>query len=216
MKIHLKRIFIILLAVTFVFQTAAFSASSGIRVFADTEEQITGLLETEENESSTLSEKDHPDGDVLREENGEAIETNTPETDIEEVSAEDTRTEEEAAEEVYEETPEAAEEPGIFNGEVKKAAAEQPLKAAAGTSILAFTSDTHNKSGNVAANRLGSWLDKMQGIYGRKVDLMAFGGDMANASASQTDFWTLTQATASAIPAGPPRKSISITEPPAV
>jgi uncharacterized protein YjdB len=63
-----------------------------------------------------------------------------------------------------------------------------------GLTVLAFTSDTHNKEGNVAATRLGTWLDKMEGIYGKKVDVMAFGGDMANASASESAFWTLTQA----------------------
>ena len=58
--------------------------------------------------------------------------------------------------------------------------------------VLAFTSDTHNTDGR-AANRLGTWLDKMADKYG-KVEVMAFGGDMANASASESDFWTLTQA----------------------
>ena len=58
--------------------------------------------------------------------------------------------------------------------------------------VLAFTSDTHNKPGNTAANRLGSWLDKVESIYGKKVDVMSFGGDMAGAGAS--GYWDLTQA----------------------
>ncbi len=62
-----------------------------------------------------------------------------------------------------------------------------------GLTVLTFTSDTHNKSGNQAANRLGSWLDIVADKYGG-ITLMAFGGDMANASASQSDYWTLTKA----------------------
>ena len=85
------------------------------------------------------------------------------------------------------------------NAEPKEAAvAEVPvLKASAipkpTSTVLCFTSDTHNKSGNVAAGRLGTWLDMVSSKYGG-VTLMAFGGDMANASASESDFWTLTQA----------------------
>ena len=67
-------------------------------------------------------------------------------------------------------------------------------KAAGDLTVLAFTSDTHNKDDNAAANRLGLWLDKMATIYEKPVDLMAFGGDMANANASQSAYWTLTQA----------------------
>ena len=58
--------------------------------------------------------------------------------------------------------------------------------------VLAFTSDTHNKTNNTAANRLGTWLDKMAGIYGA-VDVMAFGGDMGDAG-DGTNYWTNTKA----------------------
>ena len=80
---------------------------------------------------------------------------------------------------------------------ITESAVEGAAKGEAGSSsltVLAFTSDTHNKDGNAAANRLGIWLDKVAEIYGKKVDVMAFGGDMANASASESAFWTLTQA----------------------
>ena len=101
---------------------------------------------------------------------------------------------EEPAEEVTEEPAEelpAAEETVAINDKAKAAA--PALKAAGGLSVLAFTSDTHNTSSNSAANRLGTWLDKMTDIYGA-VDVMAFGGDMADAGASATSFWTYTQA----------------------
>ena len=77
---------------------------------------------------------------------------------------------------------------------------EEPTRAVViadkpeGTSVLTFTSDTHNKSGNVAANRLGDWIDIVQSKYGL-IDAMAFGGDMGDASAgSAASFWTLTNA----------------------
>jgi hypothetical protein len=107
--------------------------------------------------------------------------------------------------EIIEEVPEAIEAEEPAEEVMEKPAEELPVaeetvtindtaKAAAGDySVLAFTSDTHNKSGNVAANRLGTWIEKVKAEYG-KVDVMAFGGDMANASANESDFWTLTQA----------------------
>ena len=60
--------------------------------------------------------------------------------------------------------------------------------------VLAFTSDIHNTSGNTAANRLGRWLDTMADSdhFGKKPDVMAFGGDMAGANAA--GYWDLTQA----------------------
>ncbi len=57
--------------------------------------------------------------------------------------------------------------------------------------VLAFTSDTHNQSGNAAANRLGDWIDNVKKNKG-EIDVMAFGGDMAGAGAS--GYWDLTQA----------------------
>jgi len=62
-----------------------------------------------------------------------------------------------------------------------------------GTSVLAFSSDVHNSSGNVAANRLNDWLEVVESMYG-SVDCMGFCGDMGSASAGESDFWTLTQA----------------------
>ena len=65
-------------------------------------------------------------------------------------------------------------------------------KATKTGTVLAFTSDTHNKTNNTAANRLGTWLDKMADLYGA-VDVMAFGGDMGDAG-DGTNYWTNTQA----------------------
>ena len=57
--------------------------------------------------------------------------------------------------------------------------------------VLAFTSDAHNKDSNLAADRLNTWLDKINGMYG-KVDVMGFCGDMAGASTG-TDYWSNTE-----------------------
>ena len=75
--------------------------------------------------------------------------------------------------------------------------AETATKAAGDADVLAFTSDTHNKTNNTAAKRLGTWLDKMNDSehYGDLggVDVMAFGGDMGDAG-DGTNYWTNTQA----------------------
>jgi hypothetical protein len=65
--------------------------------------------------------------------------------------------------------------------------AESPDRAEDGQlTVLAFTSDVHNKhSGNGAANRTGTWLNLMadENHYGH-VDAMAFGGDLMDAGDS--------------------------------
>ena len=69
-----------------------------------------------------------------------------------------------------------------------------PAKSSTGT-VLTFTSDVHNKSGNVSATRIGNWIDMVYQNYGY-IDYMGFGGDMGNGSSSITasTYWSLTQA----------------------
>ena len=89
--------------------------------------------------------------------------------------------------------PQAAVHAADGNSEVPQAeASAEGTRAVKTGTVLAFTSDTHNQSNNTAANRLGTWLDTMADIYGG-VDAMAFGGDMADASASESNYWTYTQ-----------------------
>ena len=57
-------------------------------------------------------------------------------------------------------------------------------------SVLAFTSDVHNKKKNVSAKRLGTWIDKTKRKYGR-IDAMCFCGDMASAMA-KNNYWKYT------------------------
>ncbi|MDO4193482.1 MAG: Ig-like domain-containing protein, partial [Erysipelotrichaceae bacterium] len=160
-----------------------------------------------EEETDTESETAEESGSTAEENNG-SIETSeegsheeTGEfSDEEEVSLEET--EGSVTEELPEETVSSVIEEGSDEELIEDAAEEEEEEAepaaafieTTGKTVLAFTSDTHNKEGNVAATRLGTWLDKMQAKYGKKVDVMAFGGDMANASASESAFWTLTQA----------------------
>ena len=55
--------------------------------------------------------------------------------------------------------------------------------------VLAFTSDVHNGSGNESADRLGVWIDTMRSMYG-KLDGMGFCGDMGSVSnTTETQFW---------------------------
>ena len=93
------------------------------------------------------------------------------------------------------ETPEAAEEEANTESGEEEIRVEAETYAAAGDgkSVLAFTSDIHNSSGNVSANRLGTWLDAMKNRYGH-IDALASGGDMGNAGASSSAYWDLTQA----------------------
>ncbi|MBQ2678395.1 MAG: Ig-like domain-containing protein [Firmicutes bacterium] len=58
---------------------------------------------------------------------------------------------------------------------------------AAGDTILAFTSDVHNRTNDVSADRLASWIDEIQGEYGA-IDAMGFCGDMADAG-DGTNYW---------------------------
>ena len=81
---------------------------------------------------------------------------------------------------------------GVGNSAVElKDEAAPALRAAKTGTVLTFSSDVHNQSGNQAANRLGSWVDQVKNDYGG-IDVMAFGGDMAGASAS--GYWNLAQA----------------------
>ena len=52
---------------------------------------------------------------------------------------------------------------------------------ASGETILAFTSDVHNKTDDVSADRVASWIDEVQSEYG-KIDAMGFCGDMMQVS----------------------------------
>ena len=58
--------------------------------------------------------------------------------------------------------------------------------------VLAFTSDIHNTSDNIAAMRLDRWLDKIEDKYGR-IDVMSFCGDMGSARANSEQFWMYTK-----------------------
>ena len=70
---------------------------------------------------------------------------------------------------------------------------KRATKATKTGTVLAFSSDVHNKSNNTAANRLDTWIKRIVELRGG-IDVMAFGGDMADANASSSSFWTLTEA----------------------
>jgi hypothetical protein len=61
-----------------------------------------------------------------------------------------------------------------------------------GRTVLAFTSDIHNDSNNIAAKRLDKWMDRIEDKYGG-IDVMGFCGDMGSARANSEQFWTYTE-----------------------
>ena len=63
-------------------------------------------------------------------------------------------------------------------------------KTADGDTVLAFTSDVHNKSGNEGRDRLDSWVDTMSTQIGH-FEYMGFCGDMADAQVNESTFWSL-------------------------
>ena len=58
--------------------------------------------------------------------------------------------------------------------------------------VLAFSSDVHNTEDNTAANRLDTWIDKVEKKCG-DIDVMSFCGDMGSARAQEPEFWAYTQ-----------------------
>ena len=64
--------------------------------------------------------------------------------------------------------------------------------AVGNNTVLAFASDVHNKSDNIAANRLSKWIDLVIKKHG-KIDAMGFCGDIGSGRAKENDFWNYTQ-----------------------
>jgi hypothetical protein len=52
--------------------------------------------------------------------------------------------------------------------------AKAPSRAAGDLTILAFTSDIHNQEDGIAKERLDSWMDYVEGVYGQPIDSMNF------------------------------------------
>ena len=193
MNIHLKRVLILLLIFTFVFQMAGITSLQRVSAYADTEEALDAADVDQAEEEATAEDITDASEETITEVDPPEV-TEEPAEDPEAVP------EEPAEAEVIEEAPAAPETITVEEpAEEPAAEAEAPVlratsvtKAEKTGTVLAFSSDVHNKSGNVAANRLGTWIDMVKSKHGG-IDVMAFGGDMANASASQSDFWTLTQ-----------------------
>ena len=211
MNSHLKRVLILLLIFTFVFQMAGVTSLSRVQAYADTETEETLVVsDADEAEDVTTEEIDtespgeiETDGenppDAAEEEpvDPETASEETAEVPEETPAGEETVTIEEPAEQtlpVVEETVEV-------KAEAKAAGTAKSVTDDPSKTVLAFSSDVHNcyKSGttrpddNMSATRLGNWIDAVENDLKDVIDVMAFGGDMANASASETDFWTLTQ-----------------------
>ena len=215
MNSHLKRVLILLLIFTFVFQMAGVTSLSRVQAYADTEtEEALDVSDADEAEDVTTEETDTespgeietdgenpPDAAAEEPADPEAASEETAEVPEETPADEETVTVEEPAEPelpVVEETVEVKAEAKAAGA---KSVSDDPSKT-----VLAFSSDVHNcyKGGggyggvtrtddNISADRLGRWIDAVESELNDVVDVMAFGGDMANASESADNFWTLTQ-----------------------
>ncbi|MBQ6551488.1 MAG: metallophosphoesterase, partial [Lachnospiraceae bacterium] len=150
-------------------------------------------LEAEGDADADAAEGEEALAEAEEEAEAEVAEEEDEEAEAEEAEAEEGDAQEEVIEEIIEEIIE--EEPELEEVIFEESNyVEASAKNSSGASVLAFTSDTHNKSGNVAANRLKEWLTNVKEKLGTngKVDVMAFGGDMAGAGAS--GYWDLTKA----------------------
>ena len=212
MNSHLKRVLILLLIFTFVFQMAGVTSLQRVAVYADdevidvTDADETGEVMTEETEEGSPGEietegEEPPGADAEEPADPEAASEEPAEAPEETPAGEETVTIEEPAEPelpVVEETVEVKAE--------AKAAGTKSVSDDPSKTVLAFSSDVHNcyKGGggwggttreedDISAARLGRWIDVVEGKLDDVVDVMAFGGDMANASESADNFWTLTQ-----------------------
>lgn len=73
-----------------------------------------------------------------------------------------------------------------------KAYASATTSTASSNTVLAFTSDVHNKSDNIAAIRQSKWIDTVIKKYG-KIDAMGFCGDIGSGRAKESEFWDYTK-----------------------
>ena len=201
MNIHLKRVLILLLIFTFVFQMAGITSLQRVSAYADTEEALDAADIDQAEEEATAEDITDASEETITEEDPPEV-TEEPAEDPEAVP------EEPAEAEVVEEAPaapetitvdEPAEEPAEAQAEAPALRAAGATKATKTGTVLAFTSDAHNRSGNDSGIRIGTWIDKVESKHGA-IDVMAFGGDMGVASySSGSDYWTYTQADMTAV-----------------
>ncbi len=95
-------------------------------------------------------------------------------------------------------------EPGYINededllseeeiAEMREAAKNAKRRKSSGLTVLTFTSDIHNNTANTAADRLNTWLTRVEGAYG-SIDAMGYCGDMGHANTNESQFWDCTRA----------------------
>ena len=198
-----------------VFADSSFAQDGSDEVLAEEADRATEEILSEDTEIPEIFDEeisDESSPDVSEEEPAEAAEeepTEEPADTEESAEEEPEAVSEEADTEVLEVVPEEetysveASADQIAAGEDETATEEEPKRDGAkaageqapssGTQYLAFTSDIHNSSNNVAANRLDGWFDEIVEEYGQ-VDYMGFCGDMGAASANESQFWEYTNA----------------------
>ncbi|MBQ6662486.1 MAG: Ig-like domain-containing protein, partial [Firmicutes bacterium] len=154
---------------------------------AITEKEPEEAAEPNRVQAEEAAEEEIAEGQLEAEEGEANGEPDEPETDADVPTILNVEVpEDEAATEAFESEVTAEDESGA--NEIRAG----PAKAG-GKTVLTFTSDVHDRNGNPASTRLNTWIDNVYNDYGQ-ISCMGFCGDMGDAGASESNFWTYTGA----------------------
>ena len=192
MKNFLKKSLAFLIASALIVQLSIFVPSMTLTSFADSEENVIENASTDFQNS-----KENVDIEV---------------SDEEDVFSDDTFSEETSDGTITDQTEMVAVVPDVLDvavsgkeevvtlSEIKENEEERsadnqtraPPEEGSGLTVLAFSSDVHNKTDHKAAARLGRWIDNIYSIYDQQIEVMGFCGDLADSQAG-TNYWNLVQ-----------------------
>ena len=203
MKKMIKKSLTFLMALALIAQVSLTLPSLAVMTYADTDTVVTEAVGTDSG--TTQDETDEQDlvtDETLSDETAgntitDGVDAVAPEPVLGDVADEEITVAEETA-------PEGTSD-GQSNDNQTRAPPTKSAAKSGGDVFLGFTSDVHNQSDNAAATRLGTWIDSIRGLYG-SIDYMGFCGDLGDAGASASNFWTYAQnvmdvVTAKGIPA---------------
>ena len=140
---------VIFVTLTFLMQSVIFTSPAMLSVYAETDPSaVESVIDTENGMQDATDTTEPTDSET------------EPEAD-------------QPAEEVQEEPVPAAEPEEVVRQDAESPA-KAPSRAAGDLTILAFTSDIHNQEDGIAKERLDSWMDYVEGVYGQPIDSMNF------------------------------------------
>ena len=192
MKNFLKKSLAFLIASALIVQLSIFVPSMTLTSYADSEENV-----IEKASTAFHNSKENVDIEV---------------SDEEDVFSDDTFSEETSDGTITDQTEMVAVVPDVLDvavsgkeevvtlSEIKENEEERsadnqtraPPEEGSGLTVLAFSSDVHNKTDHKAATRLGNWIDNIHSIYNQQIEVMGFCGDLADSQAG-TNYWNLVQ-----------------------